>query len=583
MIQINNFLVSLQGCNSMQKLKKIHAQIFVSGCHSDPSIIKKLLNFCAVSVSGNLSYARVLFGQIENPSISAWNSIVRGSSQSPFPLEAILFYNRMIQDGHCCPDKYTFSFLLEACTTAKVDRKCREAHGSIIRHGYLFSVSVYTNLVRSYGGSGSVETAKKLFDEMLEKDLVAWNSMISCYSQAGLHTEAMELYDQMRTSSVEPDEFTVVSLVSCCAHLGALSFGVEMHKFAEENGFTVNVFVGNALIDMYAKCGSLERACQVFSRMKRKDLSTWNSIIVGLGVHGCGDEAIWFFRQMLGEGVGPNSITFIGLLSGCSHQGLVTEGVKYFHRMRSEFCFNPGIKHLGCMVDLFGRAGKFEDALQFIENSDASDDPVLWRILLNACRIYKNVAMGEVAMGNLIRANCQNAGDCVLMSGIYADTGDRQGVSRMRKMIKYQGIKTTPGWSRIDIASVVHKFIVDDKSHKDIKEIHSMLKDVIQKARLAGYVEEKSLAIGVQPTEECSEEWMGNSNHSHSEKLAIAFGLARTPPGTTLRIVKNLRVCRDCHSLTKFISKAFDGEIVVRDRIRFHHFKDGMCSCRDFL
>ncbi|XP_068661542.1 pentatricopeptide repeat-containing protein At3g56550-like [Aristolochia californica] len=582
MIEINNFLTSLQGCNSMQKLKKIHAQIYVNGCHSYPSIAEKLLNFCAVSVSGDLSYARVLFGQIEHPLVSAWNSIIRGYSRSPFPFEAILLYNRMIQE-HCCrPDNYTFSFLLKACGKAKADKKCREAHGSIIRQGCLSDVSVCTNLVRSYGVNGSVETAKKLFDEMHEKDLVAWNSMISCCSQAGLHTETMEIYDQMRTSSVEPDEFTVVSLLSSCAHLGALRFGVEMHKFAEENGFTGNVFVGNALIDMYAKCGSLERACQVFSRMKRKDLSTWNSIIVGLGVHGCGDGAIGFFRQMLGEGVRPNSITFIGLLSGCSHQGLVNEGVEYFHMMRSEFCLNPGTKHLGCMVDLFGRAGKFEDALHLIENSDTADDPILWRTLLSACRIHKNVAMGEVALRNLVRTNSQNAGDCLLMSGIYADTGDMQGVSRMRKMIKYQGIMTTPGWSWIEIDGFVHKFIVDDKSHKDIKEIHSKLKEMIQKAALTGYVEERSSASGVQSTVEYSEEWKGNSNNYHSEKLAIAFGLARTPPGTTLRIVKNLRVCRDCHLLTKFISKAFDRKIVVRDRVRFHHFKDGICSCRDF-
>ncbi|KAG9460013.1 hypothetical protein H6P81_004521 [Aristolochia fimbriata] len=582
MIKINNFLTSLQGCNSMQKLKRIHAQIFVNGCHSDPSIVEKLLNFCSVSVSGNLSYARILFSQIENPRISAWNSIIRGSSQSPYPLEAILLYNRMIQDSHCHPDNYTFSFLLKACFKAKADKKCREAHGSIIRLGYLSDASVSTNLVRCYGGSGLVETAKKLFDEMHEKDLVAWNSMLSCYSQVGLHTEAMEIYGRMRTSNVEPDEFTVVSLLSSCAHLGALRFGIEMHKFAEDNGFIGNVFVGNALIDMYAKCGDLERARQVFSSMKKKDLSTWNSIIVGLGVHGCGAEAIWFFRQMLGLGVRPNAITFIGLLSGCSHQGLVNDGIAYFHMMRSEFWLNPSIKHLGCMVDLFGRAGKFEDAFQFIENTEARDDPVLWRTLLSACRIHRNVVMGEVAMRNLVRLSSQNAGDCVLMSGIYADTGDRQGVSRMRKLIRYQGIKTNPGWSWIEIDGIVHKFVVDDKSHTDIKEIHCKLKEVVHKSRLAGYVEEMSSSIGFQSTEESSEAWIGNSNNYHSEKLAIAFGLTRTPPGTTLRIVKNLRVCRDCHQLTKFISKAFNREIVVRDRVRFHHFNGGVCSCRDF-
>ncbi|XP_077243171.1 pentatricopeptide repeat (PPR) superfamily protein [Tasmannia lanceolata] len=581
MSKIHTLLSLLQGCNSMERFKKIHTQILINGYQENPSLSHKLITFCAISVAGSLTYASLLFNQMKNPQTSAYNSMIRGYSQGFFPLNAIFIYNRMVKEGHSRVNSFTFSFLLKACEKAKEEKKCREAHGSIIRNGYMSSVMVCTNLVRAYSGNGSMETARRVFDEMAVRDLVAWNAMISCYSQAGLHDEALKIYDWMRILDVGLDEFTVVGLLSSCAHVGGLDIGVWMHRFADKNGFSHNVFVGNALIDMYAKCGVLDGACLVFDKMERRDVFTWNSMIMGLGVHGRGDQAIRFFRRMLMAGIRPNSITFLGLLCGCSHQGLIEEGVEYFRMMSSEFDLKPGVKHYGCMVDLFGRAGKLEDALGIIENSNSSDDPVLWRTLLSACKIHGNVEMGEVAMRNLVRIEGGNAGDCVLLSRIYAELGDGQGVSRMRKMIKYKGIKTTPGWSWIEVDGNIRKFIVGDKSHCDSKEIYLKLKEMIHQAALIGYKEEKSLMSLLESTEEWSES-SGTSDHYHSEKLAIAFGLARTPKGTRLRIVKNLRVCRDCHSLTKFVSKAFDREIVVRDRVRFHHFKDGSCSCKDY-
>ncbi|KAF5197865.1 Pentatricopeptide repeat-containing protein [Thalictrum thalictroides] len=410
------------------------------------------------------------------------------------------------------------------------------------------------------------------------RDLVSWNSMIACYSQAGLHDEALKFYSKMRVSNVGLDAFTLVSLLSSCAHVGALKFGFQIHKFVDENGFLEDVFVNNALIDMYAKCGSLDWARCVFHRMPKRDVSTWNCMIVGLGVHGHGDEAISFFEQMLQAGFHPNSITFLGLLCGCSHQGLIEEGFKYFQMMNSKFGLQPGIKHYGCMVDVFGRAGKLEKALDIIQNSPSQDDPVLWRTLLGACKIHKNVEIGEVATKKLVDLRGLDAGDCVLLAGIYADAKDHQGVSRMRKMIKTQGIKTTQGWSWIEVDDTVHKFVVDDKSHCDTEEIYMKLMEIIHRANLVGYVEEKTSGSSHSVSEECSEK----SGSYHSEKLAIAFGLARTPEGTSLQIVKNLRVCKDCHSFTKFVSKAFQREIIVRDRVRFHHFKDGACSCKDY-
>lgn len=568
----------LQGCNNLNKLRKIHAHVIVSGLRDHVAIGNKLLNFCAISVSGSLAYAQLLFHQMACPQTEAWNSIIRGFAQSSSPIEAIVFYNRMISASFSSPDTFTFSFVLKACERIKAERKCKEVHGSVIRCGYDGDVIVCTNLVKCYSVMGSVCSAQQVFDEMPARDLVAWNAMISCFSQQGLHLESLETYNQMRSENVDVDGFTLVGLISSCAHLGALNIGVQMHRFAREKGLVQSLYVGNALIDMYAKCGSLDQAILIFDRMQKKDIFTWNSMIVGYGVHGRGSEAIYCFQQMLEARMQPNSITFLGLLCGCSHQGLVQEGVKYFHLMSSEFRLRPEVKHYGCLVDLYGRAGKLEKALEIVSNS-SQNDPVLWRILLGSCKIHKNVTIGEIAMNSLCELGATNAGDCILLATIYAGKNDTAGVARMRKMIKRQGIKTTPGWSWIEIEDQVHKFVVDDKSHRYSIEVYEKLREVIHQASLFGYVGDESISsLDVLSTTET----LKTSCTYHSEKLAIAFGLARISDGTQIRIVKNLRVCRDCHSFIKAVSAAFNREIIVRDRVRFHHFNGGQCSCNDY-
>ncbi|XP_004152881.1 pentatricopeptide repeat-containing protein At3g56550 isoform X1 [Cucumis sativus] len=571
-------LALLQGCNSLKRLRKIHAHVIVSGLHHHVPIANKLLNFCAISVSGSLAYAQLLFHQMECPQTEAWNSIIRGFAQSSSPIDAIVFYNQMVCDSFSIPDTFTFSFVLKACERIKAERKCKEVHGSVIRCGYDADVIVCTNLVKCYSAMGSVCIARQVFDKMPARDLVAWNAMISCFSQQGLHQEALQTYNQMRSENVDIDGFTLVGLISSCAHLGALNIGVQMHRFARENGLDQSLYVGNALIDMYAKCGSLDQAILIFDRMQRKDIFTWNSMIVGYGVHGRGSEAIYCFQQMLEARIQPNPVTFLGLLCGCSHQGLVQEGVKYFNLMSSKFRLKPEVKHYGCLVDLYGRAGKLDKALEIVSNS-SHNDSVLWRILLGSCKIHKNVTIGEIAMNRLSELGATSAGDCILLATIYAGEKDKAGVARMRKMIKSQGKKTTPGWSWIEIGEQVHKFVVDDKSHRYSVEVYEKLREVIHQASFFGYVGDESISsLDMLSTMET----LKTSCTYHSEKLAIAFGLARTADGTQIRIVKNLRVCRDCHSFIKAVSVAFNREIIVRDRVRFHHFKGGECSCNDY-
>ncbi|XP_010549168.1 PREDICTED: pentatricopeptide repeat-containing protein At3g56550 [Tarenaya hassleriana] len=569
----------LQGCNGMNRLRKIHTHVFINGLQNDPSLLDKLLNFCAVSVSGSLSYALLLFNGIQNPSTQAWNSIIRGFALSSSPLSSLLFYNRMLVSSISQPDIFTFTFALKACEILHAVPKSLELHASIIRHGFASDAVVCTNLIRCYAANGRIEAASMVFDEMPLKDLVSWNAMISCFSRAGLHNQALSMYIRMANEGIPVDTYTLVALLSSCSHVGALNMGIEMHRIAIDTNCESSIYVRNALIDMYAKCGSLKDAVSIFDGMQKRDVLTWNSIIAGHGVHGHGGKAIEFFRKMVSSGMKPNGITFLGLLSGCSHQGLVREGLEHFEMMTSQFNLKPGIKHYGCMVDLYGRSGQLDKALEMILTSSAPEDPVLWRTLLSSCKIHKNAEMGQVAMEKLVQLGAFNAGDCVLMASIYSATNDGKGVARMRKLIRRQGIETTPGWSWIEIDNEIHRFVVDDKTHPGSAEIYSGLREVISRAKLAGYEPEGS-SNGV--TTDSYDQSSGSEDSFHSEKLAIAYGLMRTPEGKRLQIVKNLRVCRDCHSFTKYVSKAFNREIVVRDRVRFHHFAGGLCSCRDY-
>ncbi|CAA7060481.1 unnamed protein product [Microthlaspi erraticum] len=567
----------LQGCNSMNKLHKIHSHVIVNGLQHHPSIFNNLLRFCAVSVTGDLPYALLLFHNFDSdPSTSAWNSLVRGFSVSSSPLSSLLFYNRMLLSSSSRPDIFTFSFALKACEKLRSIPKCLELHGSIIRSGFPADAIVSTGLVRCYSANGSIEIASKVFDEIPVRDLVSWNAMISCLSHAGLHHHALSMQKRMENEGVRVDAYTLVALLSSCAHVSALNMGVTLHKLACDIDCESSVYVSNALIDMYAKSGSLENAVTVFNGMRKRDVLTWNSMMIGYGVHGHGVEAISFFRKMVTSGVRPNAITFLGLLLGCSHQGLVKEGAEHFQMMSSRFRLSPSVKHYGCMVDLYGRAGQLDKALEMIHASGCGEDPVLWRTLLGSCKIHGNLKLGEVAMKSLVQLKAFNAGDYVLMTSIYSAADDAQGFASMRKMIRRNDLKTTPGWSWIEIGDQVHKFVVDDKMHLEFELIYSELQGVVRRAMVAGYKPEDSNVTGPVLSDRC----LGSA--FHSEKLAIAYGLMRTPAGTSLRITKNLRVCRDCHSFTKFVSKAFDREIIVRDRVRFHHFAGGLCSCNDY-
>lgn len=334
---------------------------------------------------------------------------------------------------------------------------------------------------------------------------------------------------------------------------------------------------------MYAKCGCLNFSRKVFDEMPKTNVITWNVLIMAYGMHGQGKEALNLLRTMTtqvpqGSEVQPNDITFIAVFAACSHSGLVDEGLKLFYNMREEYGIDPKSDHYACIVDLLGRAGKLDSAYELINNMDVKYDRAgPWSSLLGACRVHKNVKLGEIAARNLIEAEPHVDSHYVLLSNIYASVGLWEKAMEVRKNMKQMGVRKEPGCSWIEFGDKVHRFLASDSSHPRSEQLYDFVEDLSERMRKEGYVPDTSCVLHNLDEEEKESLLCG-----HSEKLAIAFGILNTPPGSIIRVAKNLRVCNDCHTATKFISKLEGREIILRDVKRFHHFKDGICSCGDY-
>ncbi|XP_058084584.1 LOW QUALITY PROTEIN: putative pentatricopeptide repeat-containing protein At5g40405 [Magnolia sinica] len=432
-------------------------------------------------------------------------------------------------------------------------------------------------MVGACAGSGDIEFTRELFDEMPHRDPIAWNAMIMGYAHLGKSREALHLFNLMQLEGVTVNEATLVSVLSVCAHLGALDQGRWAHIYIERNRLQMTVTLGTALIDMYSKCGHMTRAKEVFWGMRERNVYTWSSVMSGLAMNGAGERCLEIFSLMQEEGILPNEITFIYILHGCSVAGRVDKGCEHFDSMSRVYRFEPRLEHYGCMVDLYGRAGRLTEAVDFINNMPVKPHVGAWGDLLNACRIHRNLELGEFALSKIVELERGNDRAYVLLSNSYADTRNWDGVSNVRKLMKVNGVRKEPECSVIEVGGEIHEFLVGNKTHLRYGEIEMMLGEMYRKLRLAGYV-----ANTEQVLFDIEEEEKEDALYRHSEKVAIAFGLVSLDEGVAIRIVKNLRVCRDCHDATKMISKVFNREIVVRDRNRFHHFKDGECFCIDY-
>ncbi|KAL6627326.1 hypothetical protein ACP70R_031052 [Stipagrostis hirtigluma subsp. patula] len=587
--------------------RAVHAHVVRLGLGRNAHVASALV--AAYAAAGDGAAARALLdacGAGEGAAV-AWNALISGHSRGERLGESCCAFVDMVRAG-VTPTPATYVSVLSACGKGRDVLLGMQVHKRLVQSGVLPDLAVgnalvdmyaecadmdvawklfdgmpvrnvvsWTSVIFGFVRIGQVDRARALFDCMPERDAIAWTAMIDGYVQAGRFMEALEMFREMQHSDVMADEFTMVSVITACAQLGALEMGEWARVYMGRHGIKMDVFVGNALIDMYSKCGSVERALDVFQVMHNRDKFTWTAIILGLAVNGYGEEAIDMFHGMIKVSEAPDEVTFIGVLTACTHSGLVDKGREFFNSMIGDYRIAPNVMHYGCMIDLLGRAGKIAEALETICKMPMRPNSAIWGTLLAACRVHGNTEIGELAAERLLELDPQNSMAFILLSNMYAKSNRWEDVRQLRQMIMEKGIKKEPGCSLIEMHGIIHEFVAGDTSHPMCDEIYSKLEKVLSDLKNAGYVPDVT-EVFIEVTEEEKQKVL----YWHSEKLALAFALISSEPNETIRIVKNLRMCLDCHNAVKLISKIYDRQVIVRDRTRFHHFRHGSCSCKDY-
>ncbi|XP_058094382.1 putative pentatricopeptide repeat-containing protein At3g49142 [Magnolia sinica] len=531
----------LKACSGSENLRvglQIHGAVIRVGLDSNLFVGNGL-----VAMYGKcncLSDARQVFAGMPHRDVVSWNTMVAGYAQNGRFDEALELCKEM-ESNRLKPDAGTMASILPAVTDTE-----------------------FVNVL----------FMRKMFDEMACKGLVPWNAMIAIYVNNSMVAEAVQLFLQMEAEQVEPDAVTLASILPACGDLSALALGKRIHEYIIRKRIGSNLFLENALVDMYAKCGCLDAAREVFDCMRGRDVVSWTAMISAYGTHGHGQESITLFSKMQESGLIPDHIVFVSILSACSHAGLLKEGRYFFKLMTDEYQLVPRIEHYACMVDLLGRAGQMGEAYDFIKQMPIEPNERVWGALLGASRVYSNMAIGLVAADHLFKLVPEQAAYYVLLSNIYAKAGRWDDVTSVRSIMKSRGIKKLPGCSNVELDNQVHTFLVGDRSHPQSKEIYAKLDFLVGKMKEVGYVAETDSAL-----HDVEEEDKEGHLVVHSEKLAIAFVLINTKHGTPIRITKNLRVCGDCHHAAKLISMITKRKIILRDTNRFHHFENGVCSC----
>ncbi|KDP47022.1 hypothetical protein JCGZ_10749 [Jatropha curcas] len=554
---------------AVQHGKSVHKHLFSGGYQPEMFLINVLLN---MYVKFNLlDDARALFDKMPERNVVSWTTMISAYSNAKLNDKALEFLISMLREG-VRPNMYTYSTVLRACERLS---NLRQLHGNIIKSGLESDVFVRSALIDIYSKWGECENALRIFNEMVTGDLVVWNSIIAGFAQNSDGDEALNLFKRMKRAGFPADQSTLTSVLRACTGLALLELGKQVHVHVFK--YDQDLILNNALLDMYCKCGSLEDANSVFTRMVEKDVISWSTMIAGLAQNGYSREALELFESMKVSGIKPNYITILGVLFACSHAGLLESGWYYFRSMKKLFGVDPGREHYGCMIDLLGRAGKLEHAVGLIHEMECEPDAVTWRTLLGACRVHKNVDLAIHAAKQILRLDPQDAGTYILLSNIYANAQRWDDVAKMRKILNDMGIKKEPGCSWIEVNKQIHAFILGDNSHPQLKDIHKKLNQLIHKLRGVDYVPDTNFVL-----QDLEGEQREDSLRYHSEKLALAFGLMSLPRGHIIRIRKNLRICGDCHLFAKLVTKVENQIIVIRDPIRYHHFQHGICSCGDY-
>ncbi|CAJ1973842.1 unnamed protein product [Sphenostylis stenocarpa] len=517
----NRFVTTLRTCAKIAELKKLHAHIVKLSLSQSNFLATKMLDVC--DNLGHVDYATLIFQNLEDPNVFSYNAIIRTCTHNHKHSLAITVFNEMLrhETKSALPDKFTFPFVIKSCAGLLCRRLGQQVHAQVCKFGPKSHAITENALIDMYTKFGDLSGAYQVFEEMTEQDAVSWNSiisgharlgqmkiarevfdempfrttvswttMINGYARAGCYVDALEIFRQMQVVGIEPDEISVISVLPPCAQLGALEVGKWVHKYSEKSGFLKKTSVCNALIEMYAKCGCIDEAWCLFDQMVEKDVISWSTMIGGLANHGKAYEAIRMFEDMQNAGVAPNGVTFVGVLSACAHAGFWNEGLRYFDVMRMDHHLEPEIKHYGCLVDLLGRLGRLDQALDTIMKMPMQPDSTIWNTLLSSCRIYRSLEIAVVAMKQLLELEPEASGNYVLLANTYAELGKWEGVSNVRKLIRSKRIKKTPGSSFIEVNNMIQEFVSGDDTKPFSQNVFWILRGLtLHQTRITDFME----------------------------------------------------------------------------------------------
>ncbi|XP_047316062.1 pentatricopeptide repeat-containing protein At3g63370, chloroplastic [Impatiens glandulifera] len=555
---------------------EIHVYAIKNGLDHDLQVGNTLLDMYAKC--SNSDYMDSVFNRMLYKDLISWTTIISGHVQNKSYLQALQLF-RLVQTREIFVDELMIGSVLQACSGLKCSSLVKEVHGCVIKHE-IFDHVLQNTILDAYGACGNVEYASRIFNTIEVLDVVSWTSMMSCYYHNGLANDALGIFFSLVESKMEMDSIAIVSALSSVSSLSSLKKGKEIHAFLFRKGFVVEDSVASSLVEMYASCGDIGNSNRVFRSTVRKDLILWTSMINAYGMHGNAQAAIDLFKQIddNDKNVVPDHITFLALLYACSHAGLVDEGKKWFDIMQRKYGLDPWPEHYVCLVDILCRANRLEEALDFVKEMRTEPIAAVWSAILGASRVHSNESIGEIAAQKLLELDPNNPSNYVLVSNVLASFGRWDDVEEIRMRMKMKGLKKEPACSWIEIGNKIHTFISRDRSHPQSDEIYRELAKITEMLeKKGGYVAETKFVL-----HDVGESEKRKMIHQHSERLAIAFGLLNIADGMPIRVSKNLRVCGDCHTFTKLVSKLFRRDIVVRDGNRFHHFKNGTCSCGDF-
>jgi len=479
------WLLLIKRCSSLKQLSQLQAILYTSGLHQDPDIALEIIT------NGNFKNSHLIlerFGGSVAGFSSIWNALIRSSIARDLPREALLIF-RAMRRTDVVPNNFTYPFLFKGCAAIGDLKEGQQIHGDVVKNGLDRDVYVQNTLMLFYGTCERIASAHHVFDGMSLRTLVSWNSIVSACVDNSEFLGAVEIFVKMRDCGCEPDETTMVLLLSACGELGSLNLGKWSHGQVLEKGLMVNCHLGTALIDMYAKCGSLNYARLVFGRMCERNILTWTAMISALAQHGFAMEALDLFCKMKAKNLVPNDVTFLGVLCACSHGGLVKEGYRVFHEMECVYGIKPTVAHCGAMVDMLGRAGLVKEAFNFIMNMPAKPDAVVWRTLLSACNIHNvndQYGLLEKAQIVLLGLEPRRTGNLVLVSNMYAEGGMWEDAEILRAEMENSGLKKIAGESSIEIGRSVFKFKSGYDNCAKCEGVYSLLNGLSLHMKMVG-------------------------------------------------------------------------------------------------